>query len=75
MNLKEFVEVLDSKGLLIKIDKPMDVKFEIPTVMKKLDGRPILFSNVKGYQMPMVANVCSSRELVALGLEIQPRSC
>ncbi len=71
MNLKDFVEILDAKGLLIKIDKPMDVKFEIPTVMKKLDGKPILFSNVKGYKLPIVANVCSSRELVALGLEVQ----
>ena len=72
MNLKDFVKILDSKGLLIKIDKPMNVKFEIPTVMKKLDGKPILFSNAKGYNMPIIANVCSSRELVALGLEIQP---
>ena len=71
MNLTEFVEILDSKGLLIKIEKPMDVKFEIPTVMKKLDGRPILFSNVKGYNIPVLANICSSRELVALGLESQ----
>jgi UbiD family decarboxylase len=73
MNLKQFVEILDSQGLLIKIDKLMDVKFEIPTVMKKLDGRPILFSNVKDYDIPIIANVCSSRELVAHGLEIQPR--
>jgi 2,5-furandicarboxylate decarboxylase 1 len=71
MNLKDFIKILDSNGLLIKIDKPMDVKFEIPTIMKKLDGRPILFSSVKGYQMPIVANICSSRELVALGLEIK----
>jgi UbiD family decarboxylase len=70
MNLKEFVEILDSKGLLIKIDKPMDVKYEIPTVMKKLDGKPLLFTNVKGYDFPVVANVCSTRELVALGLEV-----
>ncbi|WP_455392574.1 UbiD family decarboxylase [[Eubacterium] cellulosolvens] len=71
MDLKEFVQRLDAKGMLIKIDKPMEVKFEIPTVMKKLDGRPILFSNVKGYDLPVVANVCSSRELVAVGLEVQ----
>jgi UbiD family decarboxylase len=71
MNLKDFVKILDDKGLLIKIDNAMDVKFEIPTIMKKLDGKPILFSNVKGMNMPVIANVCSSRELVALGLEIE----
>jgi len=73
MNLKEFIKILASKGLLIKIDKPLDVKFEIPTIMKKLDGRPILFSNVKGYDMPVVANICSTRELIALGLEIDEK--
>lgn len=71
--LKEFVQLLDSKGLLIKIDKPMDVKFEIPTLMKKLDGKPLLFTNVKDYNMPVIANVCSSRELVALGLGVKPK--
>ncbi len=71
MNLKEFVNLLDKKEMLIKIDKPMDVKYEISSVMKKLDGRPILFSKVNGYNIPIIANVCSSRELVALGLEIR----
>lgn len=36
--------------------------------MKMLDGRPILFENIKGHSMPVVANICSSRELVAIGL-------
>ena len=72
MNLKDFVDILDNKSLLIKIDNPADVKFEIPTIMKKLDGKPILFSNIPGYNMPVVANLCSSRALVALGLEIEP---
>jgi UbiD family decarboxylase len=70
VNFKEFIDILDKSDLLIKIDKPMDPRFEIPTIMKKLDGRPILFSNVKGSRMPVIANICSSRKLVALGLEI-----
>ncbi len=69
MNLREFVDLLDQKGLLVRIKKPVDVRYEIATVMKKLDGKPLLFDNVKGFEMPVVANVCSTKELVALGLE------
>jgi len=71
MNLKEFVNLLDEKNLLVHIEKEVDVKFEIPTLMKMLDGKPLLFENVKSYEMPVVANICSTRELVALGLGVK----
>lgn len=68
MLFRELVERLDEKGLLVKIKKPVDVKYEISTVMKMLDGKPLFFENVKGYDIPVAANVCSTRELVAIGL-------
>lgn len=71
MNLREFVNELDKKGVLIKIKKPVEVKFEISTIMKMLDGKPILFENVKGFSIPVIANICSTRELVALGLSVK----
>ncbi len=71
MNLREFIDALDRQGLLIKIKRPVDVKYEIATLMKLLDGRPILFERVKGFSMPVVANLCSSRELIAIGLGIK----
>jgi UbiD family decarboxylase len=70
MNLKEFVNVLEEKKLLVHIKKPASVELEIPTVMKMLDGKPLLFEDVNGYDMPVVANVCSTREHVALGLGV-----
>ncbi|MBN2101670.1 MAG: UbiD family decarboxylase [Candidatus Aenigmarchaeota archaeon] len=69
MNLREFVSLLDDRGLLVHIRKEVDVKYEVSSVMKELDGKPLIFENVKGFDMPVVANVCSTRELVALGLE------
>lgn len=68
MNLKQFVELLETKKMLKRIKKQCDTKYEIATVMKMLDGKPLLFENVKNHKMPIVANVCSTRELVALGL-------
>lgn len=71
MKLREFVKMLDEKGLLVKIERPVDVKYEMATLMKLLDGKPVLFQNVKGFEMPAAANLCSSRELIALGLGIK----
>jgi UbiD family decarboxylase len=71
MNLREFVNLLEEKKLLVHIKKEVDVKFEISTVMKLLDGKPLLFENVTGHNMPVVANICSTRELVALGLGVE----
>jgi len=71
VNLREFIDILDEKGLLLKIERPVDVKYEMATLMKMLDGKPILFKQVKNFPMPVIANICSSRELVALGLGIK----
>ncbi len=71
MNLREFVDRLDKRGLLVRIKRPVDVKYEMATLMKMLDGKSILFEQVKGSSMPVVANICSSRELIALGLGIE----
>jgi UbiD family decarboxylase len=71
MDLKKFVDVLDEKGLLVRIKKQVDVKYEIATIMKMVDGKPLLFENVKGFEMPVLANICSTRELIATGLEVK----
>jgi UbiD family decarboxylase len=68
MNFREFINLLDKKGLLVKIKRPVDVKYEVATLMKMLDGKPILFENIKDFKMPAAANVCSSRDLIAIGL-------
>lgn len=70
MNLKEFVTLLDKKGMLLRIKRPVDVKYEISTLMKMLDGKPLLFENVKGHSMQVIANICSTRELVAIGMGV-----
>jgi len=68
VELAKFVNVLDRKGLLTRITKPVDPKYEISTLMRMLDGHVLLFDNVKGFTTPIIANVCSTRDLVAIGL-------
>jgi len=68
MELAKFVKTLEEKGLLTRISKPVDPKYEISTLMRMLDGHVLLFDNVKGSTMPIIANICSTRDLVAIGL-------
>ena len=68
LELAKFVKILDEKQLLTKISKPVDTKYEVSTLMKMLDGHVLLFDHVKGSTMPIIANVCSTRDLVAIGL-------
>ena len=72
MNFRDFVKFLDNKGLLVHIKRPVDTKYEISTLMKLMNDKPIMFENVKDFSTPVVANICSTRELVALGLGIKP---
>jgi len=68
MELSQFVEKLDEKGSLNIISKQVDPKYEVSTLMKLADDRVLLFENVKGSKIRIVANVCATRDLVALGL-------
>jgi UbiD family decarboxylase len=70
MEFREFVRLLDQRGLLVKVKKSVDVKYELAILVKMLQGKPVWFDSVKGFPMPVVSNVCATRDLVAMGLGI-----
>jgi UbiD family decarboxylase len=73
MNMREFVDSLDGKGMLVRVKRPVSTKYEISAIVKTLAGKPVLFENVKGHDMQVVSNVCSTRDLVCLGLGIEKK--
>jgi UbiD family decarboxylase len=68
---RDFVKRLDESGLLVRIRKEADTEYEVSTLMRMMDGRALLFEHVKGHTMPVVANVCSTREMIAIGMGIR----
>lgn len=68
MNFREFVESLEKSKDIVKISRPVSLKYEAAAIMKKLDGKAVLFEKIKESDYPVVANICSSRELVAKAL-------
>ncbi|HDO19151.1 MAG TPA: UbiD family decarboxylase [Thermoplasmatales archaeon] len=71
MLFKEFLEKLDERGLLVRIKKSVDLKYEITSILRELKDVPVLFENVKGFDIPVAANLCASRSLLSLGLGIE----
>ena len=72
MNLREFVDLLEKKGRLKRIKKEVDPVYEVAALMDEAGDTPLYLENVKGSILPCITNICSSRELVALGLECAP---
>ena len=72
MNLREFVDLLEEKGRLKRITKEVDPVYEVAALMEEAGDTPLYLENVKGSVIPCITNICSSRELVALGLDCAP---
>ncbi len=72
MNLREFVDLLEEKGRLKRVTKEVDPVYEVAALMDEAGDTPLYLENVKGCVIPCITNICSSRELVALGLECAP---
>ena len=72
-DLREFLNHLESKNLLKRVKAQVSANLEIAAIMDRLvkkGGPAVIFENVKGYTMPVVANLFGTQERVAIGLGI-----
>ena len=73
-NLREFLERLEKEGELVRIREEIDPKFEISAFLRRAAQREspaFLFEKVKGYNIPVIANLFRTRMKVALALETE----
>ncbi|HEY1236095.1 MAG TPA: UbiD family decarboxylase [Candidatus Binatia bacterium] len=71
-DLREFIAYLESEGELIRTQKPVEVKYEISAYIRKtsdVQGPALLFDHVKGFEMPVLGGVFSTRKRAFLALE------
>jgi len=71
MSLRNFIENLEIKNNLTKISKEVSTDFEIANILAALDGKVVLFENVKNSNFRVIGNIVSSRDLVASALGIK----
>jgi len=71
MSLRSFIDKLEKENKIIKINEEVSTDFEIANILASLDGKIVIFNNVKNSNFPVVGNVASSRELIADALGIR----
>jgi UbiD family decarboxylase len=69
MDLHAFISAAAAKGFLHTIDREVDPYLEVARIAAELDGRPLLFTRVKGSAYPVVIGVCSDRRYFGLALD------
>ena len=75
MDLRTFLQRLESHGQLARIDAPVDLKHELANVAVNMERRGMpapLFTRPRGASMPVVAGVLGSHQRIALALGCAP---
>ncbi|HEY3487468.1 MAG TPA: 4-hydroxy-3-polyprenylbenzoate decarboxylase [Gammaproteobacteria bacterium] len=70
-DLREFIDQLEAEGELKRIRHPVDPKLEITAIcdrVLKQNGPALLFENVVGSDIPVLANLFGTPRRVALGM-------
>lgn len=72
-DLREFIEVLEKKHLLLRIKNEVSAELEITEIIDRVvksNGPALLFENVKGYKIPVFANAFGTMERMFLALGV-----
>ena len=73
MGFRSFIEVLDKKGELTRITKPVSTEFEIAGIIDAIGEKPVYFEKIKESSYPVVAGLVSSKDLIANSLGISKK--
>lgn len=72
-DLREFINLLEAKGELLRIKTLVDPELEITEItdrVSKAYGPALLFENVKGSDMPLLINAYGTIERMAMSLQV-----
>ena len=73
-DLRSFLELLDGRGLLIRVERRVDPATEAAALMREIELRGVagLFTNLVGSSGSLAYNLVGTRELLALAMECDP---
>jgi len=75
-DLRDFIEVLEQRGLLHRVKVEVDPVLEIAEITDRMcksphGGKALFFEKVKGSSIPVVTNIFGSFERMCLSLEVE----
>lgn len=65
MGFREYIEKIDKKGLLKKVNVPVSKKLEISGIMKTIEPTPVLFNHVKESEFQVAGNLFCTKDVIA----------
>ena len=68
MKFRESLQRVEAAGRLTRFSEPVDPRYEVASILRNMDGRPVLFENVRGRSIPVAGNVLSSMDLLCESL-------
>ncbi|HMF34202.1 MAG TPA: UbiD family decarboxylase [Candidatus Lokiarchaeia archaeon] len=71
--MREFLDQLEQDGEVIHVTKAVSPRYEIPAIVKKLDGKCVVFDNIEGFGYKGISGLVSSRERIATALGCVPQ--
>ncbi len=74
-DLRDFINFLEKKNLLVRVKAEVDPKLEVTEILNQIlakNGPAVIFENVKGSDIPIVANLFGTEERIALALDTTP---
>ncbi|MEM3097078.1 MAG: UbiD family decarboxylase, partial [Nitrososphaerota archaeon] len=68
-----FLATLEENNLLIRVRRPVNPRFELAAVLKKIvaNGRAALFEKVEGYSNTVVGGISATRKMLALAMGVK----
>lgn len=76
-DLREFLDVLERKGQLVRVKAEVEDGYEITAIMAELSrrqGPAVIFERVKGYDIPVLGNIFGNKERMALSVGLPESS-
>ncbi len=70
VGFRDFIDQLQKNGELTRITKEVSTEFEMAGVIEALGEKPVFFEHVKESNIPVVAGLMSSKNLISRGLGI-----
>ncbi len=65
--MRDFLKVVEDE--LVTVREELSPRYDIPAVLQELD-RPVLFERVRGYEAPLLGNLCARRRYLAEALGV-----
>jgi len=72
MGFREYINQIDEKGLLRKVDIEVSKKLEISGILKEIEPTPVMFNNVKESEFRVVGNMFCTKNVIASYFDVSP---